>query len=56
MLRQGNICSPSELSEYLGISRSKFSKEVKELKDLNYITQIIDERDGRSLHAYEHTE
>ncbi|GKS14997.1 hypothetical protein YDYSY3_59970 [Paenibacillus chitinolyticus] len=49
VLRPENPCSPSELSEYLGISRSKFSKAVKELKDLNYITQIIDERDGRSL-------
>lgn len=49
LLRQHNLSSPSELSEHLGISRSKFSKAVKELKDQNYITQIIDERDGRSL-------
>lgn len=49
VLRQDNLCSPSELSEYLGISRSKFSKAVKELKALNYITQVIDVRDGRSL-------
>lgn len=49
LLRQHNLSSPSELSEYLGISRSKFSKAVKELKDKDYITQIIDERDGRSL-------
>ncbi len=40
---------PSEISIILGISRTKLSKVLKELKLMNYITQKPNEKDGREL-------
>jgi len=49
LLRNKNNATPSELSKYLGISPSKFSKAIKELKSKNYIIQEINKLDGRGL-------
>lgn len=40
---------PSKLSKLLGISRSKLSKALKELKGINYIKQKPNQNDGREL-------
>lgn len=40
---------PSEISIALGISRTKLSKALKELKLMGYITQKPNEKDGREL-------
>lgn len=40
---------PSEISIILGISRTKLSKALKELKLMGYITQKSNEKDGREL-------
>ncbi|EFQ11960.1 transcriptional regulator, MarR family [Enterococcus faecalis TX0102] len=40
---------PSEISIVLGISRTKLSKALKELKLMGYIIQKPNEKDGREL-------
>lgn len=40
---------PSEISIVLGISRTKLSKALKELKLMGYIKQNPNEKDGREL-------
>lgn len=40
---------PSQMSVLLGISRTKLSKALKELKLMNYIQQKPNDTDGREL-------
>ena len=40
---------PSKISVLLGISRTKLSKALKELKVMNYIQQRPSDKDGREL-------
>lgn len=40
---------PSEMNLTLGISRTKLSKALKELKQMTYIAQKPSEKDGREL-------
>lgn len=49
LLRQKGPASPSQLSEQLHIRPSKFSKVIKELKQKDYITQAVNQEDGRGL-------
>lgn len=41
--------APSKISVLLGISRTKLSKALKELKTMHYIQQKPNEKDGREL-------
>jgi len=43
-----NIESPSELAEYLGISRPAMSRELKQLEDQDFIERRLTDDDGRS--------
>lgn len=43
---------PSEMNLTLGISRTKLSKALKELKKMQYIVQKSSEKDGRELITY----
>lgn len=49
VLNTKGIKYPSELSEYLKISRSKTSKALKTLKEINYVKQETSSLDGRGL-------
>lgn len=42
---------PSQLSVMLGVSRTKLSKSLKDLKALGYVHQFPDQNDGRELHT-----
>ncbi|UZW14928.1 transcriptional regulator [Clostridium pasteurianum] len=49
ILSENKWILPSELNLSLGISRSKLSKALKELKIMGYIQQKTSEKDGREL-------
>src|SRR5689334_12229912 len=49
LLSQQGWSLPSEISASLGISRTKLSKALKELKRISYIKQEPSEKDGREL-------
>ncbi len=49
LLRNKRLAKPSEISRSLGVSRSKFSKAIKELKEKKYVLQEISHVDGRGL-------
>jgi DNA-binding MarR family transcriptional regulator len=49
LLSRKRDLSPSVLSSYLNIRPSKFSKEIKDLRNKKYITQEVSRSDGRSL-------
>lgn len=46
-LENQNQLLPSELSDLLGISRTKLSKSLRDLKILGYINQLPNQLDGR---------
>ena len=49
LLKSENEIVPSKINLLLGVSRTKLSKALKELKLMNYIQQKPSERDGREL-------
>ncbi|MCI5839415.1 MarR family transcriptional regulator [Anaerococcus sp. AGMB00486] len=49
--KEGKIL-PSGLSLILGVSRTKLSKALKELKTMGYIEQIPNKLDGRELYTF----
>ncbi|KNF09101.1 transcriptional regulator [Gottschalkia purinilytica] len=49
LISQNKLMLPSDLNISLGISRSKLSKALKELKIMGYIQQKPSDKDGREL-------
>lgn len=49
LLHKETVMLPSEISVLLGISRTKLSKALKELKTMNYVQQQPSKEDGREL-------
>lgn len=49
LLKSEKEIVPSKINLLLGVSRTKLSKVLKELKLMNYIQQKPSERDGREL-------
>lgn len=49
LLKSENEIVPSKINLLLGVSRTKLSKALKELKLMSYVQQKPSERDGREL-------